>query len=95
MSTRNLSIYIYSAVLHKRRVRGCLITMTCMMLFRTSYKPPTIGAWPTLFLLNVFTAVLSVVTAAGVVPCGSPKKRPRISSIVYFTFAPLRSVEIF
>ena len=44
-------------------------------------------------LLNVFTAlkgthfyVLFVVTAAGVVPCGSPKKRPRTSSTVQFIF---------
>ena len=29
---------------------------------------------------------LFVVTAAGVVPCGSPKKRPRTSSIVQFIF---------
>ena len=49
--------------------------------------------WPTLFLLNVFTAlkgtifyILFVVTAAGVVPCGSHKKRPRTSSIVQFIF---------
>ena len=39
--------------------------------------------WPTLFLLNVFTAlkephfyILFVVTAACVVPCGSPKSGP-------------------
>ena len=45
------------------------------------------------FLLNVFTAlkgthfyILFVVTAAGVVPCGSPKKQPRTSSIVQFIF---------
>ena len=45
------------------------------------------------FLLNVFTAlkgthfyILYVVTAAGVVPCGSPKKRPRTLSIVQFIF---------
>ena len=29
---------------------------------------------------------LFVVTAAGVVPCGIPKKRPRTSSIVQFIF---------
>ena len=29
---------------------------------------------------------LFVVTAAGVVPCGSPKKRTRTSSIVQFIF---------
>ena len=46
-----------------------------------------------LFLLNVFTALKGthfyisfVVTAAGDVPCGSPKKRPRTSSIVQFIF---------
>ena len=51
------------------------------------------SVWSTLFLLNVFTAlkgnhfyILFVVTAAGVVPCGSPKKRPRTSSIVQFIF---------
>ena len=49
--------------------------------------------WPTLFLLNVSTALngthyylLIVVTAAGVVPCGIPKKRPRTSPIVQFIF---------
>ena len=54
---------------------------------------PNRSVWPTLFLLNVFTALkgthfyfLFVVTAAGVVPCGSPKKRPRTSSIVLFIF---------
>ena len=60
--------------------------------------------WSTFFLLNVFTALkgthlyfIFVVTAAGVVPCGSPNKRPRTSSIVQFTFyfGPLRSAEIF
>ena len=30
--------------------------------------------------------ILFVVNAAGVVPCGSPKKRPRTSSIVRFIF---------
>ena len=30
--------------------------------------------------------ILFVVTAAGVVPCSSPKKRPRTSSIVQFIF---------
>ena len=51
------------------------------------------AVWPTLFLLNVSTAlkgthnyILFVVTAAGVVPCGTPKKRPRTSSIVQFIF---------
>ena len=43
--------------------------------------------------LNVFSAlkgthfyILFVVTAAGVVLCGSPKKQPRTSSIVQFIF---------
>ena len=51
------------------------------------------SVWPTLFLLNVFAAlegthfyILFVVTAAGVVLCGSPKKRPLTSSIVQFIF---------
>ena len=45
------------------------------------------------FLLNVFTPlkgthldILFVVNTAGVVPCGSPKTRPRTSSIVQFIF---------
>ena len=44
-------------------------------------------------LLNVFSTlkgthfyILFVVTAAGVVLCGSPKKQPRTSSIVQFLF---------
>ena len=44
-------------------------------------------------LLNIFFAlkgtrfyILFVVTAAGVVLCGSPKKQPRTSSIVQFIF---------
>ena len=55
--------------------------------------------------LNVFTAskgsnnyILFAITAAGVVPCGGPKKSPRTSSIVqiiFFAFDPLRSVKIF
>ena len=40
--------------------------------------------------------ILLVVTAAGVMPCGSPKKWPRTSSKVQFIFfGPLRSAEIF
>ena len=42
-----------------------------------------------LLSLNVFTAskgsnnyILYAITAAGVVPCGGPKKSPRTSSIV-------------
>ena len=54
--------------------------------------------------LNVFTAskgsnlyILFAITAAGVVPCGGPKKSPRTSSIVQIIFylGPLRSVKIF
>ena len=51
------------------------------------------SVWPTLFLLNVFTALKGthfyisfVVTATGFVPCGSRKKRSRTSSIVQFIF---------
>ena len=32
------------------------------------------------------TAVLFAITAAGVVPCGGPKKSPRTSSIVQIIF---------
>ena len=41
--------------------------------------------------------ILFVVTAAGVVLCGSPKKQPRTSSIEQFkfSFGPLRLAEIF
>ena len=51
--------------------------------------------------LNVFTSkgsklyILFAITAAGVVPCGGPKKCPRTSSIVYFYLHPWRSVKIF
>ena len=40
---------------------------------------------------------LFAITAAGVVPCGGPKKSPRTSSIVQIIFylGPLRSVKIF
>ena len=50
--------------------------------------------------LNVFTAsrgsnlyILFAITAAVVVPCGCPKKSPRISSIVQIIFL-IRSFEI-
>ena len=41
--------------------------------------------------------ILFVVTAAGVVLCGSPKKQPRTSPIehFFFSFGPLRSAETF
>ena len=46
-----------------------------------------------LLSLNVFTAskesnnyILFAITAAGVVPCGGPKKSPRTSSIVQIIF---------
>ena len=51
------------------------------------------AVWPTLFLFNVSTVlkethdyILFVVSAAGVVPCDSPRKRARTSSIVQFIF---------
>ena len=53
-----------------------------------------------LLSLNVFTAskgsnnyILFAITAAGVVPCGGPKKSPRTSSIVQIIFF-FRSFEI-
>ena len=46
------------------------------------------------FLINVSTALkgsqfyfLFAITAAGVVPCGGPKKSPRTSSIVQIIFS--------
>ena len=46
-----------------------------------------------LFTFNVFTDfkgsnnyILFAITAAGVVPCGGPKKSPRTSSIVQILF---------
>ena len=46
-----------------------------------------------LFTFNVFTDfkgsnnyILFAITAAGVVPCGGPKKSPRTSSIVQIIF---------
>ena len=39
-----------------------------------------------LLLKELIIVVLAVVTAAGVVPCGSPEKRPHTSSKVLFIF---------
>ena len=39
-----------------------------------------------MLLKELIIIFLFVVTAAGVVPCGIPKKRPRTSSIVQFIF---------
>ena len=41
---------------------------------------------PLLLLKELIIVILFVVTAAGVVPCGIPKKRLRTSSIVQFIF---------
>ena len=49
--------------------------------------------WPIPFLINTFTAlkgsqfIFFPITAAGVVPCGGPKKSPRTSSIVQIIFS--------
>ena len=66
---------------------------------------PEIAQYSPYYLpLNVFTAskgsnlyILFAITAAGVVPCGGPKKSPRTSSIVQIIFylGPLRSVNLF
>ena len=47
------------------------------------------------FQMNFF--ILFAITAAGVVPCGGPKKSPCISSIVQiiFSFGPVRSMGLF
>ena len=39
-----------------------------------------------LLLPKDLTIILFAITAAGVVPCGSPKKSPRTSSIVQIIF---------
>ena len=75
------------------------ITEYFLPLFSSSFRVteearlPETAVWPTFFLLNVSTAlkgihtyILFVVTAAGVVQCGIPKKRSRTSSIVQFIF---------
>ena len=49
--------------------------------------------WPISFLINMLTALLIsvlflfAISAAGVVPCGGPKKSPRTSSIVQIIFS--------
>ena len=56
---------------------------------------------PIPFLINIFTALKVIflfgITAAGVVPCGGPKKYPRTSFIaqIIFFFDPLRSAWVF
>ena len=50
-------------------------------------------AWPITILENMLTALkgsvlfLFAITAAGVVPCGGPKKSPCTSSIVQIIFS--------
>ena len=66
---------------------------------------PEIAQYSPYYLsLNTFNAskgsnlyILFAITAAGVVPCGGPKKSPRTSSIVQiiFFFGPLRSIKLF
>ena len=48
--------------------------------------PPSFFGMSPLLLKELIIIFLFVVTAAGVVPCGIPKKRPRTSSIVQFIF---------
>ena len=52
------------------------------------------AVWSIPFLINAFTALKGsrfsfyfAITAAGVVPCGGPKKSPRTSSIVQIIFS--------
>ena len=61
------------------------------------YNMAHLHALNVLLLLKDLTIILFVITAAGVVPCGGPKKSPRTSSIVQiiFSFDPLGSVNIF
>ena len=44
-------------------------------------------------LLKDLSFILFAITAAGVVPCGGPKKSPRTSSVVQIIFS-VRSFEI-
>ena len=60
-----------------------------MFILKTGHQPGVYVPLRALFLV-IF---LFVVTAAGVVPCGILKKRPRTSSIVQFIFY-FRSFEI-
>ena len=48
--------------------------------------PPSFFGMSPLLLKELIVIFLFVVTAAGAVPCGIPKKRPRTSSIVQFIF---------
>ena len=48
--------------------------------------PPSFFRMSPLLLKELTIIFLFVVTAAGVVPCSIPKKRPRTSSIVQFIF---------
>ena len=62
--------------------------LICLLLFTCSY---VVSVWRGFFFLWVLGKELNfiflfVVTAAGVVPCGSPKKRLHTSSIVQFIF---------
>ena len=52
-----------------------------MFILKTGHQPGVYVPLRALFLVFLF-----VVTAAGVVPCGIPEKRPCTSSIVQFIF---------
>ena len=62
--------------------------LICLLLFTCNY---VVSVWRGFYFLwvlgkELIFIFLFVVTAAGVVPCGSPKKRPHTSSIVQFIF---------
>ena len=77
------------------------ITKNCFKRATDEGSLPEMVQYSPYFLpLNVFAAskgsnlyILFAITAAGVVPCGGPKKSPRTSSIVQIIFL-LRSFEI-
>ena len=58
----------------------------CCKIYRVTEEAQVAetAVWPIPFLINMFISVLFLfaITAAGIVPCGGPKKSPRSSSIV-------------
>ena len=63
---------------------GCM--MTAFMVRESIHFMAEFGSKLYMCFLDTRFYILFVVTAAGVVLCGSPKKQPRTSSIVQFIF---------
>ena len=92
------SFYVFSLL------KTCTIVMQFSVRATDEGSLPEIVQYSPHYLpLNVLllpkdqTFIFFAITAAGVVPCGAPKKSPRTSSIVQIIFylGPLRSVKIF